>query len=115
MPCRAPCLPVPPCARVPVCRAQDASGGATDSELRVFSVWSSPGLMAIWRKVAFTPVVLRRQCVVFPSRVHWLAYEHALSLMEELESKGAALDRVGSSGPQKSASGPPECVPLRGH
>jgi hypothetical protein len=55
------------------------------SDLRVFSVWSSPGLMAIWRKAAFAPIALKRQCVVFPKRPHWSAYELALGFMEELE------------------------------
>jgi hypothetical protein len=41
--------------------------------------------MAIWRKAAFAPIALKRQCVVFPKRPHWSAYELALGFMEELE------------------------------
>ena len=60
-------------------------------DLRVFSVWSSPGVMAIWRKVSFAPITLNRSCVVFPTAPHWTAYELGLILLEELESCSGQL------------------------
>lgn len=51
----------------------------------MFAVANLPMMMMLWKRAVFTDVRVLRSCVVFPTRAHFLAYETASALVEEIE------------------------------